>query len=273
MNNSLKKILLVCFLLPFISISILIGQENTSEEKESDFVTTNSGLQYKIIKKTDENKPVAGERVEVHYEGKLSDGSVFDSSISRGEPITFTLGKGRVIKGWDEGIALLHVGEKAIFIIPAELGYGSKAVGPIPANSTLTFEVELLDILPEITVEEYDIEGKEIKETASGLMYAVVKEGDGSQPQDGQTVSVHYSGYLADGTMFDSSVKRGQPISFPLGTGKVIPGWDEGISLMKKGAKYRLIIPPNLAYGAKGISGVIPPNATLTFDVELVDVK
>ncbi len=109
--------------------------------------------------------------------------------------------------------------------------------------------------------------------TNSGLMYIIQEEGEGPNPVPGNTVSVHYTGTLMDGTKFDSSLDRGQPIEFPLGQGRVIPGWDEGIALLKKGGKAKLIIPPNLAYGAQGAGGVIPPNATLIFEVELVDFK
>ena len=97
--------------------------------------------------------------------------------------------------------------------------------------------------------------------------------GTGAQPKPGQTISVHYSGYLDNGTKFDSSLDRGEPIKFPLGAGRVIRGWDEGIATMKVGGKRKLIIPPDLAYGAKGSGSVIPPNARLTFDVELVAVE
>ncbi|NQY07206.1 MAG: peptidylprolyl isomerase [Flavobacteriaceae bacterium] len=109
--------------------------------------------------------------------------------------------------------------------------------------------------------------------TVSGLRYNIIQKGDGVKAESGKTVSVHYKGQLDDGTVFDSSYKRNQPIDFTLGIGQVIPGWDEGIGLLQVGDKARFVIPSHLGYGARGAGGVIPPNATLVFDVELMDVK
>jgi FKBP-type peptidyl-prolyl cis-trans isomerase len=117
-----------------------------------------------------------------------------------------------------------------------------------------------------------EITGDEVA-TGSGLKYIEIEEGTGVTPLNGQTVSVHYTGWLqSGGTKFDSSLDRGQPFEFPLGQGRVIAGWDEGLATMKIGGKRRLIIPPDLGYGPGG-SGPIPANATLIFDVELLDVR
>lgn len=106
--------------------------------------------------------------------------------------------------------------------------------------------------------------------TASGLQYLVMTPGTGDSPKPGDKVQVHYSGWFPDGRKFDSSVDRGMPYEFPLGRKRVIAGWDEGVALMKKGGKMQFIIPGKLAYGERGYPGVIPPNATLVFDVELL---
>jgi len=111
------------------------------------------------------------------------------------------------------------------------------------------------------------------EKTESGLRYQIIQKGSGSKATKGATVSVHYKGQLADGTVFDSSYKRKEPIEFALGTGQVISGWDEGVALLNVGDKARFVIPSHLGYGAQGAGGVIPPNANLIFDVELVDVK
>ncbi|REG87751.1 peptidylprolyl isomerase [Winogradskyella sediminis] len=110
-------------------------------------------------------------------------------------------------------------------------------------------------------------------ETASGLRYQIIQKGNGKKAEKGNMVSVHYKGQLADGTVFDSSYKRNSPLDFQVGVGQVIPGWDEGICLLNVGDKARLVIPSDLGYGAAGAGGVIPPNATLIFDVELMDIK
>jgi FKBP-type peptidyl-prolyl cis-trans isomerase len=119
---------------------------------------------------------------------------------------------------------------------------------------------------------ELDKHSKGFEITKSGLRYQIIQRGSGITPEKNNTVSVHYKGQLIDGTVFDSSYKRNQPIEFKLGVGQVIPGWDEGVSLLKVGDKARFVIPSYLAYGSQGAGGVIPPNANLIFDVELVKI-
>lgn len=111
------------------------------------------------------------------------------------------------------------------------------------------------------------------EKTESGLRYKMIQKGNGKKAENGKTVAVHYTGQLEDGKVFDSSIPRKKPIEFPLGRGNVIEGWDEGIALLQVGDKARFVIPSHLGYGAQGAGGAIPPNATLIFDVELMDVK
>ncbi len=266
----MKKILMLIIIATIVSINLL----SVPEGEEMNYTKTDSGLEYVITEKGRGELATAGSRVKVHYTGKLEDGTKFDSSLDRDEPFVFELGAGMVIKGWDEGIALMHVGDKAILKIPASLGYGERgAGGVIPPNANLIFEVELLEIMPVVKIEEFYIDGKVRSKTTSGLEYILVQEGSGIKAAPGNTVNVHYTGYLEDGTIFDSSVKRDQPFSFVLGMGRVIKGWDEGVALMKVGDKVRLIIPADLGYGESGAGGIIPPNANLIFDVELLEVK
>jgi len=118
-----------------------------------------------------------------------------------------------------------------------------------------------------------DKKEEKVIKTESGLKYVEQKEGTGTAAKKGDKVEVHYTGWLKDGTKFDSSLDRGEPFEFPLGAGRVIKGWDEGVAGMKVGGKRKLIIPPDLAYGKKGAGGKIPPDAELTFEVELLKIK
>jgi len=268
-----KRILFVACVLGSLLSNAQNKQPIKRKIKVNEEVTTASGLRYRVTELGTGKQVLAGDKVTVHYTGKLTNGTKFDSSKDRNQPFSFKVGANQVIKGWDEGLQLLNVGDKATFVIPSELAYGERDMGTIPPNSILVFDVEVIDSKTAPKLVPFNTAGKDTITTASGLKYINVENGTGVQAANGKTVSVHYTGYLMDGKVFDSSVERGEPISFPLGSGMVIKGWEEGIALMKVGDKKQLIIPSELGYGSRGAGGVIPPNASMKFDVELVDVK
>lgn len=213
--------------------------------------TTASGLKYADLVVGTGDTPATTDLVTVHYTGTLDNGTVFDASRNHGGPASFPLN--RVIKGWTEGVSTMKVGGIRKLVIPPDLGYGAQGAGNgvIPPNATLTFIVELIEV-PKVKIED-------------------TQPGTGAAAKDGDQITVDYTGKLQDGTVFDSSVGK-TPFQFTLGAGQVIPGWDQGLLGMKVGGKRTLTIPPSLAYGEQGAGGVIPPNATLIFDVELISI-
>jgi len=241
---------------------------------EEKTVTTPAGLQYTETVPGSGPQPLAGDIVLVHYTGSLQDGAVFDSSYNRGEPLRFVLGAGQVIPGWDAGIAMMHEGGQAVLVIPPELAYGDKgASGVIPPNATLIFDVELVEVQPGAPAAPTAVDESAYTVAENGLKHVDLVVGDGPAPMPGQLIVVQYTGWLQDGGKFDSSLDYGEPFSFNLGMGQVIGGWDQGLVGMKAGGKRQLVVPPELAYGEAGAGGVIPPNATLIFEVELLEVK
>ena len=238
---------------------------------QADTLKSSSGLMVINHKPGIGSVPNKGDRVVVHYTGKLTNGEKFDSSYDRDLPFEFAIGMGQVIQGWEEGISTMKPGGKRTLIIPPELGYGDRAAGKIPPGSTLIFNVELIKIKEPIIDPDFSLPGKE-ERFESGLTIITHVQGDGVNPEPGQKVKVHYRLLLPTGDVVDSSYDRGQPFSFTVGVGQVIKGWDEALQQMSRGQKCSLIIPPEIGYGASGAGGVIPPSATLVFEVELLDI-
>lgn len=270
---------IVLFLIVFAFLAAGCGDETDVNELES-------GIRYQDIEIGKGEEVKKGDLVEVNFDVWVVNDSVdlfsdwekdsskmmynIGSSRESDQTLKFILGEGNFVKGVDEGIEGMKVGGERTIIIPSYLAYGKAGYGPIPPDTDLKVDVEVLEISEPAQMWEVDT-GK-IETTKSGLKYIIIDEGSGEKAESGDVVSVHYSGWLEDSTKFDSSVDRGMPLVFTLGKGMVIPGWDEGITLLKEGAKARLIIPPSLAYGDRQIPN-IPPNSTLIFDVELVEVK
>lgn len=260
----------ISIIILFTAINFLNGQT-----VKNDTITTKTGLRYVITKKNPKGaKPAKGDQVEAHYTGTLTNGKKFDSSKDRNQTFSFILGNQQVIAGWDEGFSYLRKGEQATFIIPSSLGYGTQDMGEIPPNSTLIFEVELVDVKKPIAYKAFSGKGKDTITLNSGLKYIIISPGNLKvKAKEGQTASVFYAGYLMDGKKFDGNFGGFEPFRLPVVGAGVIRGWQEIIPLMNKGMKVRVIIPPHLAYGEKGYPGVIPPNSTLIFDMYLDDLK
>ncbi|KAJ7570465.1 hypothetical protein O6H91_01G120900 [Diphasiastrum complanatum] len=241
-----------------------LGPLKEGEEKE----IGKGGLK-KLLVKAGEGweTPNAGDDVKVHYTGTLMDGSKFDSSRDRGEPFTFKLGQGQVIKGWDEGIATMKKGENAVYTIPPELAYGDSGAPPtIPPKATLKFDVELIswDSVKDISKD-------------GGLYKRIVTAGQKWEtPKDADEVTVRYVAKLEDGTVISESHVDG--VEFYLKDGLLCPAISKALKTMKKGEKAILDVKPKYGFGelgreGYGEEGAVPPNASLVIDLELISWK
>ncbi len=243
------------------------------EAEREDRTELAEGIHYFIVEEGQGPELEKDMQVSLHYTGYLDDEtSVFDSSYDRDEPLSFVLGSGMVLPGWEKALPEFRVGDQVRLWIPYRLAYGEQGRGPIPGRTDLIFDLEILEAEHIDKPRPYEVEGLDTLNTTSGLQYILVEEGHGEQPEKGHILVVHYSAYLSDGTLFDSSVKRGEPMRFVLGAGQVLEGLDIGFSLLRKGSKARLIIPSYLAYGDEG-EGPVPPDETVVFDVELIDFE
>jgi FKBP-type peptidyl-prolyl cis-trans isomerase len=264
-------LLIVAFLVPFSGLAQSSMIPKAPEEVgavPADAIQSITGLASRVLRAgTGKVRPSVESVVTVHYTGWKTDGTVIDSSFSRGEPTTFPLKQ--VIKGWTEGLQLMVEGEVRRLWVPARLAYADRAGAP---QGMLVFDVELLKFTeppssPKAPSDVADIPA-DSQISATGLASKRLRQGTGKRyPRSTQTVTVHYTGWTTDGKPFDSSVTRGKPASFALN--QVIAGWTEGLRLMVVGEKRRFWIPQKLAY--QGRPGA--PAGMLVFDVELLDIK
>jgi peptidylprolyl isomerase len=232
-----------------------------------------SGLAWKVLFKAEGNtRPGPHDKVILNFTGWTTEGEIIASSIPDGEPWPFVMDD--LIKGLSDGLRLMVKGEKRRLWIPAALATAGQPKRRGPAGPAV-FDVELVDFVkmpdPIVVPEDVAAPPADARRTASGLAYKVLERGKGKEhPKASSTVEVHYSGWTPDGTLFDSSVKRGKPTSFPLNG--VIKGWTEGVQLMVVGDKARFWIPGALAYGdTPSRSGA--PTGPLVFDIELLAIR
>ena len=256
-----------------------------------------TGLSYVMHKSNKGPKLKLEEVVTLNLKYSTSKDSLVFDSWKMGKPIQLKIAKASFKGDLMDGLTLLTVGDSASFLINADSLFTKTFGAPRPAfidsSSFLNFTVKIISTTTDAALKAEELKAEKenaMKEneviakyiadkqitpskSSSGLMYIITEPGSGEQAQAGKTVKVHYTGRLLDGTKFDSSLDRNDPIEFKLGQGMVIKGWDEGIALLKVGGKALLIIPSNLAYGSRGAGGVIPPFSPLTFEVELVSVQ
>ena len=272
----------------------LPGEEKPTPLEIAKLTTTPSGLRTFDHIVGDGSSPERGDTIDVYYTAWFADGKIFASSFQKGGIAEFSVG--RVMPGWDEGIKDMKEGGKRTLVIPPRLALGVNPRGHgAPKNAVLVFEISLIKVKKPLSADQQmkklpaliaagvvppdpKLPGKEkpapfdlsaLQTTPSGLQHFDHLIGEGASPKMGDTVEVHYSGWLTDGTQFDSSVVRGKTSSFALG--QVVEGWNEGLQTMKVGGKRTLVLPPALGYGARA-KGKIPTNSVLVFEVTLLGV-
>lgn len=265
-------------------INTLPPVSSTAPTIAAGLTTLADGLQIATIVPGTGESPRDGDLVTVNYSGWLKDGALFDSSLKEGgQPFQFVLGQGKVIAGWDEGIKLTKVGGLYRLVVPPDLGYGAQDKGSIPPNSTLVFDISVVSSepftvtptpSPAPTVDSVppplDVQPTTLPD---GIQFFTIEHGEGDPIGPNKHVFVNFQGWVLGGGQFiDTSAAGSQLFDFVTGQKQIIPGFDEGVQLMRAQGKYRLIIPPNLAFGSSG-AGSIPPNSTVIFDVSVAVVQ
>lgn len=265
------------------------------------FKTTKDGLEYRIVKDSaGDQRPAIGDLLEMHIITRVGDSVLFDSrKLNNNQPVQFPLAEPAFRGDISEGFTLLTPGDSAVFRVSLDSVQktGAQLLPWMKPTDKFQYEVMLVSVKSqEAAMQEMETQASQQKETdeqllqeyfaqnglkpvktASGLYYQIEREGTGNTAQPGQQVTVNYTGRTLDGNVFDSNVdpkfNHVEPFIFPLGQGAVIPGWDEGVALLKKGSKAKLFIPSPLAYGPQSPGPEIPANSILVFDVEVTDIK
>lgn len=277
----------------FLMLSVLTGCSNAPKGYQA----TDNGLYYRLFTNNGGENPQIGDLLELTMSCSVNDTVVILPLTKNIIPMT----EPSFWSDFVEGFSMMHKGDSASFIVDIDSSFvnlfGYNTLPPqFSSTDIMRFEVRLDDFYPESEFRFRMIEnikknypaetekatselnayleknGVVAQPTSTGLYYVKTQDGTGEKPSKGSTVKAHYTGYLLDGTVFDTSIERGEPIEFVLGVGQVIPGWDEGIAMMSKGEKAVLYIPYYLAYGDRDL-GVIPPFSNLVFEVELIDFK
>jgi peptidylprolyl isomerase len=240
---------------------------------DTEIVELPSGLKYSVLKPGNgTDAPKAGDVVKVHYTGWLTTGKVFDSSKKRGQPFSFPLGAGQVIKGWDEGVALMSKGAVHKLTIPSDLAYGDAGRPPtIPEKATLIFEVELVDIVAMPQFRPGNPAAQ--KKTESGITYEPLREGQGAAPKADDVVKLRFAAWRGSGEMIHCTERdpSNTPVTAPLGD-LPLPAFREAARVMRVGARYRFEMTAQQAWGDQLPRGMAPDTATV-WEVELVEVK
>ncbi|MCH7959921.1 MAG: FKBP-type peptidyl-prolyl cis-trans isomerase [Candidatus Hydrogenedentes bacterium] len=246
-----------------------------------------SGLQYEVLVEGQGRRLGRASQARIEYRGSFRNGNEFINSYSDDEPNIVNVGG--TLPGWQEALSLMKEGSKWLLHLPPNLAFAENGNYPdIPPNTMLTFEMELIEVVedsvtaeipePAISIDGMnraylDAHAREegVVVLSSGLQYRIIRPGTGPTPGLTDRVRAHYIGSLINGVEFDSSYRSNKPVNFDVT--EVIPGWTEALQLMKVGARWELVIPPELAYGAAGSPPRVPPNSVLRFDIELLAIR
>jgi peptidylprolyl isomerase len=258
-------------------VSIAEGAPQAPAEVDpADYLLSDSGIQYYDVVEGDGPALESGQVAIIHFTVWQEDGTIFDSTLERGQPIQMAVRSDQIPAGWQEGLLNMQIGGERQLVVPVELAFGAEQAAQtgIPPGSELVFDVQLLDITEGAPESPSEVDSDDYEQSDSGLQYYDLEEGDGSALEEGQVAIIHYTVWLEDGTLVDSSLDRGQPIQMLVGGGQNIAGWEEGLMTMHVGGKRQMVIPAELAFGEEGAGGgFIPPNAVLILELEVLDAQ